>query len=159
MRLEDKDGYPWTAATGLGWMVLIVVLSSGTALVALSLYLALWIYTRGRSVLPLAGFALTVLLGCMIAALDHWHILSPVANSLAILDTLLWVGSTFLLRYEIKKYYREREGWNIEIGPWLTLFYSSIYINYCLNPVTLSDGKDTVISLNLPIRNPSKITK
>jgi hypothetical protein len=159
MRLEDKNGLPWTASTGLGWIVLIVVLSSGIALIALSLYLALWIFTKSRSALALAGFAITVLFDCAISALDHWHVFSSASTSLAIIDTLVWIGSTFLLRHAIREYYRAREGWEPEIGPWLTFFFSSIYINYCLNPVTLSDGKGTVTSLNLSNPNPSKITK
>jgi hypothetical protein len=149
MQLEDENGLPWTASTGLSWIVLIVVLTSGIALVALSLYLALWIYTKSRSALSLAGFALSALLDCMIAALDHWHVLSSLSTTLVIIDTLVWIASAYLLRYQIQKYYRESEGWEPQIGPWLTLFFSSIYINYCLNPVILSGGKDTVTSLNL----------
>jgi hypothetical protein len=161
MRLEDKNGLPWTASSGLGWIVLIVALSSGIALVALSLYLALWIYSKGRSALSLAGFALTVLLSCTIATLDHWHVLSLLSNSLAIIDALVWIASVYLLRYQLQKYCRESKGWNIEIGPWLTLFFSSIYINYCLNPIDLSsDHEDTLTSLNIGAESTSaKITK
>ena len=149
MRLEDEKGFPWTASAGLGWMVLLVGLSFGLVVPALSIYLALWIYTKGRSILPLLGFTLIIGPDLALAAFDHWHKFAFTSDILAITETLIWIASTFLLRREIIRYYRESEGWEISIGPWFTLFFSSLYINYCLNPVTLSDHKNTVTSLNL----------
>ena len=61
MRLENDEGLPWTASTDLGWIVLLVALTCGTALIALSIYLALWIYTKGRSILPLVYFVLSAI--------------------------------------------------------------------------------------------------
>jgi len=133
----------------IGWMVLLAGLTFGISLLGLSIYLALWIYTKGRSILPLLGFTLIVISDAVIAAFDHWHKLTFASNTLAIVESLVWVGCTFLLRHEIIRHYRESEGWEIGIGPWLTLFFSSLYINYCLNPVTLFDNKKTVTSLNL----------
>jgi hypothetical protein len=60
----------------------------------------------------------------------------------------MWIAGAFSLRYEIRRYYREQEGWEIEIGPFFTLFFSVLYINYCLNPVTLKErGATTTLNL------------
>jgi hypothetical protein len=151
IKLEDRDGLPWTASTSLGWVVLIVALSSGTALVALALYLALWVRSKGRSWLPLVGFGVSAALSIFIFLLHHWHLNSHVQMLTEDLATVVWIASSFSLRHEVRTYYREVEGWDIGIVPWLTFFFSAIYINYCLNPVRLAffTDKDTIISLNL----------
>ena len=150
MTLENEEGLPWTAATGLGWIVLLVALTCGAALVALSIYLALWIYTKGRSILPLLYFVLSAIFGLAGIALAHWARTVYITDTLAMFDSVLWIAATFSLRHEIMKHYREFEGWEISIGPWFTLFFSSIYINYCLNPFSFTPPpKNTVISLNL----------
>jgi hypothetical protein len=61
---------------------------------------------------------------------------------------LLWIVGPFTLRYEIRRYYKEREGWDIEIGWFFTFFFSALYINYCLNPITFSE-RDPATTLNL----------
>lgn len=144
--LEDNEGLPWTASTDLGWMILIVALSSGTAVFLLALYLALWIRCKGRSPLPLYGFVFDLIFS--IVPFIFPHLPATVAGVIALLDLIVWVVSIYLLRHEIQKHFREAEGWDVSIGPILTFFFSSLYINYCLNPVTLSH-KNTVTSLNL----------
>jgi hypothetical protein len=61
---------------------------------------------------------------------------------------LLWIAGAFSLRHEIQRYYREKEGWEIEIRPFFTFFFSVLYINYCLNPITLAD-REAATTLNL----------
>jgi hypothetical protein len=61
---------------------------------------------------------------------------------------ILWIAGAFSLRHEIQRYYREKEGWEIEIGPFFTFFFSVLYINYCLNPVTFNE-KNPTTTLNL----------
>ena len=61
---------------------------------------------------------------------------------------MMWIAGAFSLRYEIRRYYKEKEGWDIEIGPFFTFFFSVLYINYCLNPVTFRE-RDPATTLNL----------
>lgn len=148
MSLEDKEGLPWTASTGLGWIVLIVAITSGTALFALVLYLALWIRSKGRSALPLYGFVFVLLSIAPYLALERF-----APNSIATAATLavayiVWLISVFALRHQIIRHFKASEGWNITIGPIFTLLFSVIYINYCLNPITQAH-KNTITSLNL----------
>lgn len=74
----------------------------------------------------------------------HPGIADVVDNFVAI----SWVAATFSLRYEIQRYYKESENWQIDIGPFFTFFFSVIYINYCLNPLTMPE-KNPMTSLNL----------
>ena len=152
MTLEDSEGHPWSANVGIGWIIMLVAFSFCTALVALSIYLALWIRSKGRSLLPLAGFLLVVV--ALIAArfLPQIRANAVLEDRVALGTYLLWLASTFGLRYEITQYYRKTEGWEILIGPWVTYFFSAIYINYCINPFTLLSAKkyaNSVTSLNL----------
>jgi len=148
LSLEDEDGRPWTASTSLGWIVLIIVLTSGIAAMALGLYLSLWIRSKGRSALPLYGFVAIAFI-CSAGAITPKHLMSTViAEQLATVASLVWIASTFALRHQIKRYYKESEGLDIEIGQFFTFFFSVIYINYCLNPITL-DERNPSITLNL----------
>jgi hypothetical protein len=69
------------------------------------------------------------------------------------LPTTLWIVAAFSLRRQILDHFKESEGWNPGIGPVLTFFFSALYINYCLNPISVPH-KDTITSLNLS--NPSE---
>ncbi len=143
-RLENDEGLPWTASTHFGWIVLIVVLTSGTAAYLLSLYLAVWIRSKGRSALPLYGFAIVMLAipAETFASTSSW---AEVAITVL---SIIWIAAGFSLRHEIRRHFWESKGWDVEIGAVLTFFLSFLYINYCLNPITF-DHKDTVTSLSL----------
>jgi len=152
MNLDNEDGLPWTASIGRGWLTVLVVLTGGIALLALGIYLALWVRNKGRSSLPLYGWFLFTA-SCLVpesVTLPAW------------LDTIggwsvgiVWFASIFALRHEIKEYFRER-GFNQKISPFFTVLLSSAYLNYCLNPVTIFD--DEVISLNI-VPNASDLRK
>ncbi|MES2392363.1 MAG: hypothetical protein V4555_12030 [Acidobacteriota bacterium] len=152
MNLEDKDGRPWTASTGLGWIVVILVCTCGLAWIALSLYLAAWIRSKGRSLFPLIGYSVWLsLLLAMSFFPPGWTaertvVLGCILNFVA---WACWIAANLSLRRQIISHYREREGWNIEIGLWFTLLFSTVYINYCLNPFDITDNRDTVTSLRI----------
>ena len=164
MRLENEEGLPWTAATSLSWIVLIVALTSGTALIALSLYLSLWIRSKGRSALPLYGFVLASVACVTELGLKRLHLAPGFASAISLLAVILWFGATYWLRYEIRRHYKETEGWEPQIGPFFTFLFSAIYINYCLNRFDLGSSEhEPPTSLNLsqprlPIES-SKITQ
>ena len=152
MTLEDNEGHPWTAAIGIGWIIMLAAFTSGTALLALSIYLALWIRCKNRSSLPLVGFSLVGLLAIAAWLLPRTFSGPHLDIYTGVLATFLCIGSTFALRHEVRIYIRESERWDIPIGPWFTLFFSAIYINYCINPTTIHGNKkypDTVTSLDL----------
>ena len=147
-QLEDEYGRPWTASANLGWLTLIAVLTGGIAAPLLGIYLSLWIRRKGRSVWPLVCFALpfawfmvTFPLGKLV---PHSFLLRDLTDSVG----LLWIVGAFALRLEIKRYYRQKEGWDIEIGPVFTFFFSVLYINYCINPVTFAE-RGAMTTLNL----------
>jgi hypothetical protein len=144
--LEDKEGLPWTASTGLGWIVLIVALTSGTALLALALYLALWIRSKGRSALPMYGFTFVLASIPVYFTLEHFSPNATDATATAV--SIVWLISTFALRHQIVRHFKESEGWDISIGLFFTFCFSVIYINYRLNPLTFT-RENTVTSLNL----------
>jgi hypothetical protein len=147
-QLEDDYGRPWTASTSLGWLTLAAVLTCGLVAPLLGIYLSLWIRRKGRSVwplvffsLPFAWFMVTFPLGKL---LPHSFLIGDLASFIGV----MWIAAAFSLRHEIQRYYKEQEGWEIEIGPFFTFFFSVLYINYCLNPVTLKErGATTTLNL------------
>ena len=146
--LEDAYGRPWTASASLGWLTLAAVLTFGIAAPLLGIYLSLWIRRKGRSIwplicfsLPFAWFAVTAPMGDV---LPHSFRLPDLVGFAGI----LWIAGAFTLRHEIQRYYREQEGWDIEISPFFTFFFSVLYINYCLNPLTFKErGATTTLNL------------
>ena len=147
-QLEDDYGRPWTATVSLGWLTLMAVLTCGIAAPILGIYLSLWIRRKGRSVWPLVYFSLPF--ACFMGSYPLGKLL-PHSFLLGNLDDfvgLFWVAGAFALRHEIQRYYKEHEGWNIEIRPFFTLIFSVLYINYCLNPMTFEErGAATTLNL------------
>jgi len=157
MRLEDPDGHPWTANTSIGWIIFIIAFSCGTAILALAIYLALWIRSKGRSLLPLIGFSLTTIMLSNMFVLYHVHFSNTLIDRLYLIQYVLWLASTYSLRYEIRAFYRNSEGWDIGIGPILTYFFTVVYINYCLNPFTITSNNEKsnpITSLNIEPSDP-----
>ena len=147
-QLEDEYGRPWTATTSLGWTTLIVVLTCGIAVPLLGIYLSLWIRRKGQSILPLIYFSLPFAWFVVKFPLGRVLPHSFLAWDLLDLIGLFWIAGAFSLRKQIQRYYREKEGWEIEIRPFLTFFFSAVYINYCLNPVTFRErGAATTLHL------------
>jgi hypothetical protein len=147
-KLEDEYGRPWTASASLGWLTVFAVLTCGIAAPLLGIYLSLWIRRKGRSIWPMVCFSLPF--ACFVVT---YPLGSVLPRSYQLVDLLsfggiMWIAGAFFLRREIKRYYREREGWEIEIGPFFTFVFSVLYINYCLNPVTFRE-RDAVTTLNL----------
>jgi len=138
-QLEDQYGRPWTASANLGWLTLAAVLSCGIAAPLLGIYLSLWIRRKGASIWPLAFFSLPF--ASFVISFPFGYVLPQSFRLPDLLGFagLCWIAGAFSLRYEIQRYYREREGWEIEIGPFFTFFFSVLYINYCLNPVTFQE--------------------
>ena len=149
MRLDDEEGFPWTASTHFGWMLLVLVLSFGFALFALGLYLSVWIGRKGRSTMPFLGFALSAILALMEYPIDRWFPNSQADSIVGLTATIILVVASFLLRREIQTYFRETQGWQPIINPVLTFFFSAVYINYCLVPDRIP-ARSSVTSLNIP---------
>jgi hypothetical protein len=148
MQLEDKDGLPWTASTHLGWIILVLILTFGAAILALGIYLSLWIRSKGRSALPLLAFLLTTL-GTLAGLVVHRWFHNPHATD--VLDwvtTILFIAAPFMLRREIQGYFRETQGWQPIINPLWTFFFSALYINYRLVPDRVP-VRATLTSLNI----------
>ena len=148
IKLEDEYGHPWTAAANLGWLTLIAVMTCGIAASFLGIYLSLWIWSKGRSTLPLICFSLEAICSMLIFFLLRLWPHSYLMGDFAYLVGILWVIATFSLRHEIQRYYKEREGWEIKIGPFFTFCFSALYINYCLNPMAISE-RGTLTTLDL----------
>ena len=98
--------------------------------------------------MPLICFSLPLVCAALTYLLAYVYPHSLILVDIDFVACLLWIVGPFTLRYEIRRYYKEREGWDIEIGWFFTFFFSALYINYCLNPITFSE-RDPATTLNL----------
>ncbi len=146
--LEDKHGMPWTANAGPVWMTLFVLVTIGLGPVLLALYLGLWIGLRRRTWLPFTCF-LTFSLVAVLSyfAVEH-AILSGIMDALILMSPFIWIGGNFLLREEILKDGLD-QGLHRDVSRLHTLFLSSLYLNYCLNPHTSTAEKRHLPPLKL----------
>ncbi len=133
--LEDKYGVPWTAHARPAWMAVFVVLTLGLGPILLAMYLGVWLGLRRRAWLPLLCFVTFSLIGGLSYLVFEHAILSGIMDALILLSPFLWIGGIFLLRDEIQKDARQH-GFERARSTLLTFVFSSLYLNYCLRPVS-----------------------
>ncbi len=146
--LEDKHGVPWTARAGIVPMILFVLVTLGIGPVLLAIYLALWTGRRRGTWLPLACFLSFCAITYISTFVIKHAVLSGIMDALILLSPLLWIGGNFLIREEILKDAREH-GIERHISPPLTFFFSSLYLNFCLNPANSNADRRTLAPLKL----------
>ncbi len=144
--LEDKHGLPWTAYAGPVWMVLFVVLTLGLGPILLAIYLGVWIGLRRRAWLPLLCFlTFSLIAGLSYLVFEH-AILSGIMDALILLSPFLWIGGNFLLREEIQKDARQH-GSERDISRLFTFVFSSLYLNFCLRPISVDAARSNLLPL------------
>jgi len=148
MNLSDSDGYPRTAVIRLGWMFLAFLASSGLLLIALSVFLALWIRQKGRSPFPLYGFGASACAFAIVLILEQIHQFSSIANGICIGAGCIYILSSLGLRAEIVRHYKEQINWNPEFNILWTVLFSSVYLNNGLSPDRIPVANE-MTSLNL----------
>lgn len=129
----DEEGMPRTVGLSLGWTIFLALFSCGLLFLPLGLYLAYWVREkRGRSV-ALWGYAILAAI-CLFEYADAFPGFHSSALAIAAMaiSFLCLIGSPLILRSEIISLYRRSYGLDLRINPWLTVFFSSIYLNYCL---------------------------
>jgi len=126
-RLFDSDGLPWASRIGWGWLCLITLITGFTFAVALGIYLGIWTKGKGRSVLPLCLYLAIAFIAILAIAAAYAH-LRLATDALDLVGFALWFAAAFVLRYEVIRYYSQREGTVFRIGPWLTALFSVWYI-------------------------------
>jgi hypothetical protein len=129
MFFDDRD-LPWTIRLSLGWTIILALFSAGLLAVPLGLYLAYWVRTRrGRS----AAFWCYVIVGVIsILVLLVPKTFDRYVDPIASLGFILLLVASFVLRAEIISLYQRSWGIKLPINRFLTLFCSSVYLNYCV---------------------------
>jgi hypothetical protein len=136
----NRRGLPWTVPLSLGWTIVFAVVAfslGGILFLPLGLYLAYWVRTRrGRST---AFWCYLIVIG--IAVLAFVPMTLPLyLYPIGVVGIVLLVAAPLVLRTEIISLY-QRSGVKLTINPILTIFFSSVYLNYSIPdlPVSLQD--------------------
>jgi hypothetical protein len=129
----NKEGMPRTVGLSLGWTILLALFSCGLLFLPLGLYLAYWVRVKRQRSVALWGYAILAAI-CLLEYADG----SPIFHSAAIATGVMaislscLIGTPLILRSELIALYRQSYGIDLRINPLLTVFFSSIYLNYCL---------------------------
>jgi hypothetical protein len=129
----NRRGLPWTVPLSIGWTVVLALFLGGVLFVPLGLYLAYWVRTRrGRSA------AFWCYLVVIVISILAWSVPKtfalyryPIAMGVLIFIFLvLLFAAPLALRAEIISLYQHSHGINLTINPFLTILFSSVYLNY-----------------------------
>jgi hypothetical protein len=130
--LYDADGLPWTSRLSWGWILFLTFATGFLVAIPLGIYLGLWLKTKGRSVLVLSIYIALAVLGVALALPFGPTNSQSMIDAISLLAVILWFGGAYILRYQVVRYYSDREGTEFRINPFLTALLSVWYINGCL---------------------------
>jgi len=51
------------------------------------------------------------------------------------LSMVLWLAAVFIFRYEMQRYFNGKDNVGLGLGPWMTLFYNTVYFQYHFNEI------------------------
>ncbi len=128
----NRRGLPWTVPLSLAWAIVLLVVffsTRGVLFVPLGLYLAYWVRAKvGRSA---AFYCYLTVIAIAVLALVTPRPLALYMYPVAIGGLILMLATPLVLRAEIISLYR-RSGVELKINLLLTIFFSSVYLNYSL---------------------------
>jgi hypothetical protein len=127
--LFDSNGLPWTAHLSLGWILWVFALTGGMAAIPIGLWLGAWIRTKTRSALVFIIFALLTV-SCAALFLPDSVIKQQWADAIGAAAVILWFTGALIGRYQIARYYEEREGSEFRLSVGFTLLFGVWYLNY-----------------------------
>ena len=114
-----------------GWALLFLA-SGGLVGPVLGAYLGYWLYQHSKQRLSLLMYGLlAIFYVCSLLASKSSSKL-PIWEYVDWAITFAWFAAGFVLRAEILSYYKQAFGMELEISRWKTLFFSSLYLNWCL---------------------------
>ena len=151
--LFDDRGLPWTIRLSLGWTILLALFSAGVVSIPLGLYLAYWMRTRNGHSLGFWGYLFVIVISILL--------LVPGMSSARHVDDVAAVGFVVLLvaphilRAEIISLYRRTWQINLPINPFLTFFFSSLYLNYSIPDLPVAPADTISPQEAVPFRNSS----
>ena len=133
LRLFDSDGLPWTAHLSLGWILFLVLVTGGLAVIPVALYLGVWLRVKTGSILVLARYALFTTSLTVLFLSDSMNGLA-FADSAALLTIALWFAGALIRRKQISRLYSRREGSDFSLNLLPTLLFGAWYLNYRIRP-------------------------
>ena len=133
--LFTPDDLPWIVGIGLPLTILLILVTGGTFIILLGVYLALWLCIVHRRPLALYLYMpLAVLSG--LDLIPDRLLPGNLSELLACLLLGLWLAAEFVLRSELIETFLQNESYEITISPFWTFCFGSIYLNYCIPPYT-----------------------
>jgi hypothetical protein len=130
--LYDTDGLPWTSRLSWGWILFLTFATGFLVAIPLGIYLGLWLKTKWRSASALAIYIALAVLGLALLLPFGPANSQPMTDAITLLAVILWFGGAYTLRYQVIRYYSDREGAEFRINPFLTALLSVWFINGCL---------------------------
>ena len=131
--LFDSSGLPWTAHLSLGWIIVVFAITGGLAAIPIGLCLGAWIRAKTRSALVL-GIYLLLSGTCALPFLPDSIMPQKWADAVGLCAVVLWFAGALIGRYQIARYYTQREGSEFRLSVAFTLLFGVWYLNYRIRP-------------------------
>jgi hypothetical protein len=131
----NDEGMPRTVGISLGWTILLALFTGGFVFLFWGIYLAYWTRTkrgRGAAVWCYLIFLMIAILGLLVPGPSTDAHIQLIWNAVAAAGVVLVLVTPLILRSEIISLYRASYGLDLIINPFLTILFSSAYLNYCL---------------------------
>jgi hypothetical protein len=141
MIFDDRD-LPWTIRLSLGWTIILALFSGGIVLLVLGLYLAYWTRTRRGHSAAFSCYLTVIVISILVLVPGMFSGRYVVA--VAGVGFVLFLVAPHVLRAEIISLYRRSWGISLPINPFLTFFFSSVYLNYSIPDLPVAPS-DTII--------------
>ena len=130
--LFDSSGLPWTAHLPLGWIIFVCnhwrIGSHPNRLVS-----GAWIKAKTRSTLVL-GIYVLLSGACVLLFLPDSILTQKWADAVGSCVLVLWFAGALIGRYQIARYYTQREGSEFGLSLAFTLVFGVWYLNYRIRP-------------------------
>jgi hypothetical protein len=145
----DDRGMPWTIRLSLGWTIVLALCCAGALSLPLGIYLAYWVRTRqGRSAafwcyLILTSILILVLL-LPLNVFDRSPAAAAVLTAFAVGVFALLFAAPLVLRAELRSLYQRTWGISLPINIFLTILFSSLYLNYSVPDLPVARSSDAV---------------
>lgn len=114
-------------------MIFVFALTGGLAALPIGLCLGAWIRAKTRSAVVLGPYTF-LSGGCVLLFLPDSIMTQKWADVVGLCVVGLWFAGALIARYQIVRYYTQREGSEFELSLAFTLLFGVWYLNYRIRP-------------------------
>ena len=130
--MENGEELPWISRVPWQWTVVISLVTGGLYALFIGLYLSIWVRAKSNAGVAALTYLTISLLGILGFLSERWPSIPMPLEAISSVGTSLWIIAGFLLRRELRIYFRRPDGSMPEMSLLWTALFSVFYLNYCV---------------------------